>query len=451
MAKLQQVPFAISSGSAYSNRNNSSNLLNLYVKVEEAGGKSNHVVLNTSGLELLSELEDEIFGVYEFQEKVYIATAKVLYLFSDRLVTLGYVDFDKKVSFADNGLDLMIVGGNGYAYTLSTGTLKNMNTENGWFPADTVTYMDGYFIFNRTGTGQFFISELYSTKIDPIDWATAEAAPDDTVGVIVASRQLWILGERTTEVWYDSGDPLFPFTRVSGAVTDIGCANYKTIAKIRDSILFVGIDNKVYMTNGYAPTIISTPSIELSLIDSDRDKLIAFTYTENGSWFYVLTVNDNITMVFDIDTAQWHKRSSGLLGRWKISGAINIYSTGEIIGYSGKELHDISINHLSENGSNIRREAVTLPLNKTVNRIRIHELQLDMEGGFDIEAKVNLQLSKDSGKTWENTIEATTGAVGEYRRRVKWLRLGQVRDAIVRIVITDHIPIRILGLWGRIG
>lgn len=452
MPNLTQIPFAISSGSSYSKRNNNSALLNLYVHIEEQGSKTNHVLLNTSGLEKIATLDYTIYGIYEFLNKIYVATSTALYEINGGVATnVGTVAFNRKVTFSDNGISMMVVGGNGYAFTPSTTTLKDMSIEAGWFPADTVAYMDGYFIFNRTGSGQFFISKLYSTEIDPIDWATAESAPDDTVGVIVTSRQLWIAGERTLESWYDSGDPDFPFTRVSGAVSDIGCANHQTLAKIRTSILFVGIDNKVYMTNGYTPVPVSTPSIELKLINSDRSLLSAFTYTENGSWFYVLTIDDNRTVVYDPDTAQWHDRASGTQGKWQIGGAINKYSDGSAIGYSGKDFHTISINNLTENGATIRREAVTLPINKTVNRIRIHEIQLDIEGGYETEANVILQLSKDSGKTWENNNYATTGAIGEYRRRVKWLRLGQTRDAIIRIVITDAIPIRILGLWARIS
>jgi hypothetical protein len=434
MPNLQKIPFAISTGGSYSNKNNNSELL------------------NTSGLEKLGELKYTIYGIYEFLGKVYIATSQILYEYdinTQTLVNIGAVNFDRKVTFADNGTDLMIVGNTGYAYTPSTKTLKNMESEEGWYAAATVTYMDGYFIFNRTSTGQFFISKLSSTEIDPIDWASAESAPDDTVGVIVASRQLWILGERTTEVWYDSGDPDFPFTRISGAVSDIGCSNHQTMAKIRDNVFFVGTDNKVYMTNGYTPMPISTSSVEKQISEADRATQIAFTYTENGHWFYVLTFGENKTFVYDPETAQWHTRASGNLGKWAIEGAINIYENGNIIGYSGKEFHDISINNLTENESRIRREAITLPINNTVNRIRI-EVQLDMEVGFDDEARVILQLSKDSGATWSNDIEAKTGKIGERLTRVRWLRLGQTRDAIFRIIITDPIKIRILGLWARI-
>ena len=449
MPKLSQVPFAISTGSAYSPKNNNSELLNMYVQIEEQGSKSNHVLLNTSGLKLINSVDYTIYGIYEFLKKIYIVTSDFLYVSHGGVIAnIGPISFDRKVVFSDNGIDLVMVAGNGYSYTPSTDTLKDMSIEAGWYPSNTVAYMDGYFIFNRVGTGQFFISKLYSTEIDPIDWASGESAPDDTIGVYVTSRQLWIIGERTVEVWYDSGDPDFPFTRVSGAVSDIGCANHQTIANIKTAILFVGIDNKVYMTNGYTPTVISTPSIELHLIDADRTQLSAFTYTENGAWFYVLNVNGT-TLVYDPDTAQWHRRKSSIVDNWKIEGAINIYEDGSAIGYSGKDIHNISINNLTENGDRIKREAISLPINDTVNRIRIHEVQLDMEGGFDIEAKVNLQLSKDNGKTWENSIEATTGAVGEYTRRVRWLRLGQTRDAIFKISTTDAIPIRILSLWIR--
>jgi len=454
MPNLQKIPFAISSAGSYSDKNNNAELLNLYVHMEEQGSKSNHVLLNTSGLEQQGEFDYIIYGIYEFLNKTYVATAKALYVFNSETSTfdnIGALNFDRKVTFADNGIDLMMVGGNGYSYSPSLSAIKDMSTEEGWYPASMVTYMDGYFIFNRTGTGQFFISKLYSTEIDPIDWASAESAPDDTIGVIVASRQLWIVGERTCEVWYDSGDPDFPFTRVSGAVSDIGCSNHQTIAKIRDNIFFAGTDNKVYLTNGYTPTVVSTAAIEKHLSIADRETLIAFTYSENGHWFYALTIDDNKTFVYDPGTAQWHTRSSEKLGKWAISGAINLYESGAVVGFSEKEYHSVSIDHLTENGARIRREAVSLPINNTVNKIRIHEVQLDMETGFDDSAKVILQLSKDSGATWGNEVISYTGNVGEQKTRVRWLRLGQTRDAIFRIVITDAIPIRILGLWVRLS
>jgi hypothetical protein len=198
------------------------------------------------------------------------------------------------------------------------------------------------------------------------------------------------------------------------------------------------------------PSIVSTPAIEKTLQEATRGEVTAFSYTENGSWFYALTINSNITYVYDPDTKQWHNRRSGSIGRWVIDGAVNIFSSGQVLAYSDNDFYSLSINFLTENGTRIKREAVTLPINNTVNRIRIHEVQLDMEVGYENKAEVILQLSEDSGATWKNNIVSYTGNIGQRASRVRWLRLGQTRDAIIRIVITDPIPIRIIGLWARI-
>lgn len=452
MPTLTKIPFAVSSGSGYSQKSNNSLLLNLYPQIEEEGSKSTHILINTCGLKLITELPKKIIGIYEFLDVVYIATVEKLYSFTNGIYTeIGDVDFSTrtKAIFSDNGINLVVVAGNGYYYTPTTDTFGSMDQE-GWYPADTVAYMDGYFIFNRSGTGQFFITELFSVVIDSIDWATAEAAPDDTVGVVIASRQLWLLGQKTCEIWYDSGDAAFPFTRISGAVNDIGCVEYKTIATIKSSITFVGEDFKVYASSGYTLEPISTPAIEKELTRATVSTLTAFSYSEESHWFYSLTINGNKTYVYDFNTGQWHNRESADLNKWIIDGAFNLLNNGQPIGYGDKKLYTMSIDTLTEDGIPIKREAITLPVNKTVNRIRIHEAQLDMEVGFtDNNALVRLQMSKDGGRTWSNFNEAFTGKTGEHRRRVKWDRLGQVRDCIFKVTIFEDIPIRLIGFYIR--
>jgi len=452
MNSLQSIPFSVSSSSGYSSKNNDAELINMFVHMEEAGSKSNHILMNTEGAEFILEAPYTIYGTYEFKDTLYIATEQALYEYlpvTQTLKDLGVISFDRNVVFSDNGIDIMIVGVNGYAYTPSTGVLKNMSSEAGWYPADTVTYMDGYFIFNRTGTGQFFISKLYSTELDPIDWASAESAPDDTLGVLVSNRQLWLFGERSIEVWYDSGDPDFPFTRISGAVTDIGLTSHNTLGKSRDNIFFVGNDFKVYVTNGYTPSVVSTPAVEKLLDKCDVSLLNGFCFTNNGHWFYVLQIDNKYTYVYDKDTAQWHRRKSCDTEKWLIDGTLNINYSNNLVGYSEKSFYNLSIHHLTEDNKPIRREAISLPINQGVNRFVLAEMQLDMETGFDIEAKVILQLSDDGSVTWSNNHLASTGKIGQNSQRVRWLRLGQHRDCIVKIVITDPIPVRILGLYAR--
>ena len=446
---MVKIPFVISSGKGLSKKSNNSRLLNLMVHIEESGSKNNHIIINTAGLILSDTLTDAIQGVFHHRGYLYIVTKSILYRRKDRATTLeeiGKVNFAEKVTFSTNGNDIVLVGGNGYSYNTISHKFRSMSTQEGWYYSNSVDFMDGYFIFNRKGTGQFFISKLYSTDINPIDWATAESNPDNTEGARVINRQLWLFGDSTTEVWYDSGDKDFPFYRVSGATSDTGCKDHASIAKMQNTLILVGDDNRVYTTQGYQLIPISTPAIDIKLENSKR--LSAFSYNEKGHWFYVLHI-DNSTYVFDTTTKQWHERSS-MFSRWMIDNAITL-DDGSTLGYHNKKIYDISIDHLTEDGKNIHREAVTLPIQHDVAGVRWHEAQLDMETGHGNKATVAIQISKDYGNTWQNTVYSSTSATGEYMNRVRWTRLGSGRDLVAKITISEPIPIRISGFYVRMG
>ena len=462
MNELTNVPFAISTTKGNSPKNIGSEITNLYVQMEDLGGKSNHILINSEGFEKIADSNYTIWGVYAFKGYVYIATSLILYrtpiigstgaVNFKLLEYVGDIDITQKAIFADNGNEVVVVGKNGYSYDPETHIFKTMMVQEGWYDSDTVAYMDGYFIFNRSGTGQFFISKLYSTELNPLDWATGESAPDDTVGVIVASRQLWIMGEKSTEVWYDSGDPLFPFTRISGAVVDIGCRKFTTMATILNSVFFVGNDLKVYMTNGYTPQIISTGAIETMLENYVDKYLNGFVYHIGGVWRYVLQIDDSTTMTYDLASSQWTRRSSANYGRWRIRGVINLYDNDRVFGFTHDDFMRLSLTLTNENGVPIKRTVTSLPLNSGVNKWRLAEVQLDAEvalGGEDETNEWWLQVSKDGGRSWGTAHEAQVGSWGENMTRIRWLRLGQMRDCSLRFTTFTDKPIRLIALFIR--
>jgi hypothetical protein len=265
----------------------------------------------------------------------------------------------------------------------------------------------------------------------------------------VANRQLWLLGEKSSEVWYDSGNPDFPFTRVSGAVTDIGCASYTSIARVRDSVLFVGNDFKVYATNGYSPVVVSTPAVEKDLDEGNTSLISAFTFNNEGHWFYVLHLTDK-TYVYDLLTRLWHNRTTGDLGKWFIEGGINRAFKNIPVGYSGSNMFSLSIDYYYDDIIPIKREFVSTPINKGVNRFTLHEVQLDMEVSEETDAEVVLTLTGNAGRTWSNRHSAYMGKDGQDLQRVRWKRLGRYRDCTLKIIITDPVKIRISGLYGML-
>lgn len=54
-----------------------------------------------------------------------------------------------------------------------------------------------------------------------------------------------------------------------------------------------------------------------------------------------------------------------------------------------------------------------------------------------INPKVMLQWSDDGGQTWSNEYWRDPGRIGEFRTRLRWLRLGYAKDRVFKIAVSD--------------
>lgn len=98
------------------------------------------------------------------------------------------------------------------------------------------------------------------TTIDPLDFITAERAPDPISGVVVFGDQFWLPGSTTTEPWYFSGNEDAPAVRVQGIVFDQG-AWEGTAVQVKGSMIIVNNQGGVFQVAGGVKRI-SRPDIE---------------------------------------------------------------------------------------------------------------------------------------------------------------------------------------------
>jgi hypothetical protein len=103
----------------------------------------------------------------------------------------------------------------------------------------------------------------------------------------------------------------------------------------------------------------------------------------------------------------------------------------------------------------IVRERTAPHLSNEQVRIVYDSLQLDYEAGTarasgqGSDPQFMLQWSDDGGHTWSNEYWVSGGAIGQYRHRVIWRRLGQSRDRVFRIISSE--PIKHAWLDAFIG
>lgn len=459
-------PFVGASYTARSNTFDCQRCVNLYPEMSGSGSsKSVAALIGTPGLSLWKTLDGGgIRGMIAFSASLAVVVSgnSVFTVTSDGMSAfVGYVSGSGSVDMASNGTDVMIAcGPSAYFFNPITGTITAANGEN-FTGAECVDFVDGYFLFNKPNTGQFQISGLYSTTLDPLDFATAEGSPDNIVALIVDHREVWLMGERTTEVWFNSGDTDFPFSRISGSFIEHGCAAKRSVCKLDNSVFWLGADDKgngmVFRANGYTPQRISTHAIEYAIGQYSRvDDAVAWTYQQEGHSFYVLNFpTANATWCFDASTSLWHERAwtetDGTLGRHR--GECHMAFAGmNLVGdWQTGNIYALDLDVFTDNGNTIERIRACQHISNDMKRVMYSALQIDMEAGVGLsdgqgsDPQAMLQWSDDGGFTWSNEAWASIGKMGERKTRVRWRRLGKSRDRVFKLKISDPVKVVIVG------
>ena len=449
------IPFAIHS---YQNRSlpvSAQRCVNFYPETQPLGARSKIVLHGTPGLNLFSTCgSGPVDGIYCFKGVLYAVSGRKLYWInqSGTATEVGTIG-SGRVSIADNGLEMLIVNGTtGYTYN---GIDLEEITAAGFYAADTVTYQDGYFILNRSGTGQFFISNLLDGQTyGGLDYATAESAPDDTLAVWSDHREIWLFGKNTIEVWSNTGAADFPFERNNGVMIEKGLGATHSVAKMDNSLVWLGNDLIIYRANGYTPTRISQYGVETAISGySTVSDAFAYSYADGGHTFYVLTFpTESKTWVYDASTQLWHERSYWNAGEYRHRSNCYAYCYGKhLVGdFENGNIYELDLDTYSDNGDEIRRQANSSHIHKDGDRMFQPRVEIFMESGVGLsgesEPQAMLQWSDDGGKTWGNEHWSGMGAIGEYGKRIVWNRLGSYRQRVYRLVISDPVKTVTIGV-----
>lgn len=450
----RQIPLVANTGEG--DIAGSEELINIFPE-KSIGGKYPFTLKGSPGLAFFLDLPTmPVKGLHFNKGRGFAVTStKVYEIFTNGTYKeLGDVDFKGRVKIEDNGIQLVMVDGFKGFYFDALTLEVNQLTGDGWYPAKTVTYQDGYFIFERKDTGQFFISQLLSSDFDANDFASAEGQPDKLVAVISDHREVFMFGTETIEVWYNSGAADFPFERNQGAFVEKGCGAPYSVAKQDNTVYFVGSDLMVYNLAGYIPQRISTHAVEKDLLGVDLDDAFAFTYQENGHLFYQLTIPQrNKTWCYDISTQAWHIKKDYQFGRHRAE-CLTFFNKKTLVGdFQSGRIYQMTQKYFTDDNEPIIREFVLPTLNNGREFLTINSFELDMTTGvFNGEEPIGtLKFSKDGGKTWSNQKFSNMGALGKYLSRVKWNRLGCARQFVIKCRICAPMDIDIGGAWVEVG
>lgn len=370
-----------------------------------------------------------------------------------------------RVGMADNGVDLLIVDGvQGKTFRFATNVLTAIADPEFIHTANNAFFLDQYLIVNEPGSGKFWFSALSSaTSWDGLDFAQAEGSPDNLVEILVDHRELWLYGDRSIEVFFNTGDADNPFQRIQGAFIEEG-AVAGTVGKIDDTIFYVAVNDKgqaiVKRAQGYRPARISTHAVELAIAGyGSLTGATSYTYQDRGHSFYCLNFpGAATTWCFDAATGLWHERAytpaaGEPMQRDRVSCHV-FNGTRHLVGdYVNGNLYEYDFSAYTDDGAILSRMRRAPHLTNNGARAFHHTFQLDVEAGVGLatgqgsDPKAILRWSNDGGHIWQPERWATLGKMGEYQARCIFRRLGQARQRVYEVLITDPVKVTLLGAY----
>ena len=316
--------------------------------------------------------------------------------------------------------------------------------------ATDVEFDSNFLLFLEPDSGRFFGSDLGDeTSYDALNFATAEAVPDNLVGMKVDHQQVVLLGEESIEIWQNTGIAGFPYERVTNGFVEIGCFNGRTVAKLDNSGVWLANDYTVRRLNGVTPVRISHHGVEQSIQTASIASARAYSYTRSGHLFYVLTFPE-VTWVYDATTQKWHERQTYGYNNWHAHCHAQAFGL-ELVGSSvSNEIGELRNDTYTEFSGTQRAHWVYQPIYSEGITAFHDRLEIVCKTGVGTTSgqgsnpEIMLDYSDDGGITWVSLPNKSLGPLGQYRKKVEWRALGSSPQRVYRAAVSDPVELQIV-------
>jgi hypothetical protein len=305
-------------------------------------------------------------------------------------------------------------GGTGYTAMLSAGVVNAGLDASIDFDPSTVAELNNFTIWSAASN--FYADQdakMYSSQpLDPANvlpnsFATKEARADRVVDLAVSGLVMWPLGSRSLEQWYAPGGQTdFAFVAYPNSLYSVGLAARLSLAVLRDIIMFVATDRRIWLCKGQSGQPVSPAWVDLllqQLTAAQLSLLTGYAYGQGGSDFYVLTMPGLWTLELAGSTSVWsYRRSPG--GRLDHAGRCATEDNGGIT-YVGLDTGDICYVNLSDSTEptgTLSREIITpwvgsQETRQTFNSLDVTSSMGPQAGNFDLD--------------WSDTNDVTVNGV----------------------------------------
>ena len=287
-------------------------------------------------------------------------------------------------------------------------------------------------------SGAFMWSSSYDGSTwAALDFSTAERNPDDLLAIKTINKIIYLMGEETTELWYNSGTETNPFKPQT--TIGVGIKAPHSAQVWNDRLVWLGTNKyghaRVYVAAGAQQKEVSTASLEQEWNSfSDLTDATAFIYEQDGHTFYELTFpTGNHTYVYDLLEGKWHERSSyngGAGGKYLVNNSAFFNDLTTVGSSSDGKLYAYDTDVYQDNGVQIVRQRDTQSIaSPGYDKVRHRRVELEFAwgtGSADVSSTATSTVASalvdatapfvvgDVGKSIYNTTDNTSTTIYAY-------------------------------------
>ena len=311
---------------------------------------------------------------------------------------------------------------------------------------------DNYVVYAQPDSNEWGVSKLGDcTTYDANAQATKGA--DIISGVLSSHLNIWLLGKKNIEIWYDAGTTPFPFAKLVGTLIEKGLGAPMSAVIGENTVLWLSSDRQVFMASGFQPKRISTDKIDKELEGYAKvsDALGFFQIQRGHSFYWLIFPSANRTLVCDVSVnpPEWHTRNSFPNEGRHRANCYHYFNGMHLIGdYATGNIYRLDPTVYMDNGNPLISRMQSREYRAAGKLIQFPDLQLLFDSGHGLQGtdptagvtpQVMMRVSKDGGKTFGNERETSMGRAGESDKRTIFRQNGVDFHRIFELSVSDPV------------
>lgn len=352
------------------------------------------------------------------------------------------VEIDGGLDADYNSIIRVATGTSLHKFDSSTTTVLNEG-----LAATSVAFWAGYWLYTEAGSDAVYRQEPASTTWSPIDFASAEYAPDPNKGVRVFGDLAALLGAATTEFWALTGDSGSPMGPAGGLKFDRGCRNIAAAVNCAGTLIWVDDKCAVQLSEGGPPRIVSDNGLAEQIRRCAAVDLSASFFEIDQHPFYVLNLGTAATWAYDLSTNRPVRFSSLNQDSWRARLFATVGETTIAADRASSQLFQLDPDRRTD-GDDVFTVGFTGFIDIPEGELDLANIELDcLTGAAPLTGQgsdpvILMRVSHDEGASWGGWKERPLGKYGQNAITPRWNALGTARGpkgALVEWQVSDPV------------